>query len=148
VDEPCGSPTQACDYSSTAPSDGSSADSTFEMLMAWISAILCLNVTPSTSSRYFSLPSRVTSCPFWRFRANFERCPAAWAPHQTRRCPPVQLVLHAGERRQRRTLAAARLPLRAWPAGGECGRTRGRAGDAAIRIDRGAGPSRPVPHPC
>ena len=56
--------------SSLAPSAGSSAASTFDnrfMLVAWISAMLCLNVTPSTSSetsRYLIFPSRVMSCPF------------------------------------------------------------------------------------
>ncbi len=37
------------------------------MLVAWISAMMCLNVTPSTSSetsRYLIFPSRVMSCPF------------------------------------------------------------------------------------
>ncbi len=46
------------------------------MLMAWISAIRCLKVVPLTSSstsRYLRMPSRVTSCPFWRVLANFER---------------------------------------------------------------------------
>jgi hypothetical protein len=58
------------DYSSSAPSEGSSAASTFEsrfMLMTWISAIRCLNLVPSTSSstsRYRRVPSRVISCPF------------------------------------------------------------------------------------
>src|SRR5258707_12579465 len=57
------------DYSSPAPSEGSSAASIFEsrfMLMAWISAIRCLKVVPLTSSstsRYRRMPSRVTSCP-------------------------------------------------------------------------------------
>jgi len=52
VDEPWGSPTQTDDYSSSAPPEGSSAASTFEnrfMLMAWISAIRCFKVVPSTS---------------------------------------------------------------------------------------------------
>ena len=58
------------DYSSSAPSVGSSAASTFErrlMLEAWISATVCLNGLPSTSSstvRYLIFPSRLTSCPF------------------------------------------------------------------------------------
>ena len=79
MDEPSGSPTQCDDYSSSAPSEGSSAASTFEsrfMLIAWISAIRCLNGWPSTSSvtsRYRSVPSSVMSCPFWRVLANFER---------------------------------------------------------------------------
>ena len=44
--------------------------STFEsrfMLVAWISAMMCLNVKPSASSetsRYLIFPSRVMSCPF------------------------------------------------------------------------------------
>lgn len=79
MDEPCGSSTQADDYSSAAPSEGSSAASTFEsrfMLTAWISAIRCLNVTPlssSSTSRYRRTPLSVMSCPFWRVLANFER---------------------------------------------------------------------------
>jgi hypothetical protein len=54
---------QGC-YSSSAPSEGSSAVSTFEsrfMLMARISAIRCLKVVPLTSSstsRYRRMPSR------------------------------------------------------------------------------------------
>ena len=46
-------PPKAGDYSSPAPSAGSSAASTLEsrfMLMAWISAIRCLNAVPSISS--------------------------------------------------------------------------------------------------
>ena len=72
------SSSQAGDYSSSAPSAGSSAASTFEsrfMLMAWISAIRCLKGVPSTSSstsRYRRVPSTLTSCPFWRFLANFD----------------------------------------------------------------------------
>lgn len=55
------------DYSSAAPSAGSSAVSIFEsrfMLMAWTSAIRCLNRVASTSSstsRYRKVPSSVTS---------------------------------------------------------------------------------------
>ncbi len=47
------SSSQADDYSSSAPSIGSSAASTFESrftLMAWTSAIRCLKVVPLTSS--------------------------------------------------------------------------------------------------
>src|SRR5277367_2159269 len=67
------------DYSSPASSVGSSAASILESrlrLVAWISAIRCLNSVPSTSSstsRYLRVPSSVTSCPFWRVLANFER---------------------------------------------------------------------------
>src|SRR5260370_32793704 len=46
------------------------------MLVAWTSAIRCLNVVPtisSSTSRYRKVPSRVMSCPFWRVLANFER---------------------------------------------------------------------------
>ncbi len=49
MDEHVGSPTKAGDYSSSAPSAGSSAASTFEsrfMLMAWISAMRCLGERP------------------------------------------------------------------------------------------------------
>src|ERR1700674_4630297 len=79
VDEPMGSSTRADNYSSSAPSEGSSAASTFEsrfMLVAWTSAIRCLNLVPSTSSstsRYRKVASRVMSCPFWRVLANLER---------------------------------------------------------------------------
>jgi hypothetical protein len=46
------------------------------MLVAWTSAIRCFNLVPLTSSstsRYRKMPSRVTSCPFWRVLANLER---------------------------------------------------------------------------
>ena len=46
------------------------------MLVAWTSAMRCLNVvpsTPSSTSRYRKVPSRVMSCPFWSVLANFER---------------------------------------------------------------------------
>jgi hypothetical protein len=71
------------DYSSSAPSVGSSAASTFErrlMLEAWISAMVCLNGLPSTSSstvRYLIFPSRLTNCPFWSVLAKLERLPQA-----------------------------------------------------------------------
>jgi|GEM_PF-1991279 len=60
---------------SSAPSEGSSAAVTFEsrLMLAWISAIRCLKLLPSTSSvflRYLSVPSSVTS---WRFLANFDK---------------------------------------------------------------------------
>lgn len=64
-------------YSSPAPSCGSSVASIFEsrvMLVAWISARRCFCSSVSTS-RYRSVPSRVTSCPFWRVRASL-RCQA------------------------------------------------------------------------
>src|SRR5260370_40985181 len=60
-------PPEADDYSSSAPSEGSSAASTFEsrfMLVAWTSVIRCLNLVPSTSSstsRLRRVPSKVTS---------------------------------------------------------------------------------------
>ncbi len=67
-DEACSLIPQAVDgYSSSAPSSGSSAASIFEsllMLVAWISAIRCLKLWPSTSSstsRYLRVPSRVMS---------------------------------------------------------------------------------------
>jgi hypothetical protein len=72
-------PPKAADYSSPAPSAGSSGVSILEsrfMLVAWISAIRCFNVVPSISSstsRYRKMPSSVMSCPFWRVLANFER---------------------------------------------------------------------------
>jgi hypothetical protein len=59
------------------------------MLVAWISAILCLNVVPPTSSstsRYRKVPSRVMSCPFWRVLANLER----WLQAKTR-CHSVRV---------------------------------------------------------
>src|ERR1700722_18221250 len=46
------------------------------MLVAWTSAMRCLNVVPSSSSstsRYRRVPSSVMSCPFWSVLANFER---------------------------------------------------------------------------
>jgi hypothetical protein len=70
-------------YASSTPSVGSSAASTFErrlMLEAWISAMVCLNGLPSTSSstvRYLIFPSRLTSCPFWSVLAKLERLPQA-----------------------------------------------------------------------
>ena len=58
------------------------------MLVAWISAIRCLKLAPSTSSvtsRYRSVPSREMSCPFWSVRANFERLLHPVQRHLSRR---------------------------------------------------------------
>jgi len=60
---------QGC-YSSSAPSEGSSAVSTFEsrfMLMAWISAIRCLNVVPSRALVQIAKADRV-QWSFWNPR--------------------------------------------------------------------------------
>src|ERR1039457_1100002 len=79
------SPSGYCgpDDSSSAPSAGSSTALTFEgclMLEAWISAMVCLNGFPSTSSstvRYLIFPSRLTRCSFWSVLAKLARLPQA-----------------------------------------------------------------------
>ena len=76
------SSSRAGDYSSSAPSVGSSAASTFESrfkLVAWTSTIRCLKVVPLTSSpsRYRRMPSRVTSCPFSFWFRSTKNCTPA-----------------------------------------------------------------------